>query len=82
MIRIMKKSLFLANCSFGTFFGVALLAFAVYGLLSSCGSDGNNGGGSNCETPKYEADVAKYTITDTGSEYGSIELTASGNYII
>lgn len=34
------------------------------------------------DTPKYEAISGKYIVTDSGSEYESIELGASGTYII
>jgi hypothetical protein len=51
--------------------------------FTACGSDddGDLGGASISETPAYESDAAKYDITSSGS-YSSIELTASGNYII
>ena len=47
-------------------------------LTSSCSSDSD----SNLEPPKYEQDAALYNITAGNSPYSSIELTASGNYII
>lgn len=64
-----------------------LMAMAVMALplaFASCSSsddDGDNGSGS-IEVPKYEAEAAKYEITSSDAEYSSIELTASGNYII
>lgn len=33
-------------------------------------------------TPAYESVSAKYVITGAGSQYKSVELTASGNYVI
>lgn len=53
--------------------------------LTSCGSDddGESGGSSApFATPKYESDAAKYVISESGASYQSIELTASGEYII
>lgn len=63
-----------------------LMAMAVMALpfaFTSCSSsdDDDNGGGA-LETPKYESEAAKYEITSSDAEYSSIELTASGNYII
>jgi hypothetical protein len=51
--------------------------------FTACGSDddGDLGGASISETPAYESDAAKYDITSSGN-YSTIELTASGNYII
>ena len=74
----------------------ACMAFAVFAAFSmaACSDDdegnGNNdgggsGGGSDgsvFETPRYESVAAKYSITDADSPYASVELTASGNYII
>lgn len=37
---------------------------------------------TNLEAPKYESVSAKYNITSAGSDLKSIELTASGNYLI
>lgn len=51
--------------------------------LASCNSDDDNESSSaNIEAPKYEAEAAKYEITSSDADYSSIELTASGNYII
>lgn len=63
-----------------------LLSFAVLGMLfaastlTSCSDDDGDGG--NLDTPKFEAEAAKYDITTPGARYNSIELTASGNYIV
>lgn len=50
--------------------------------MAACSSDEDEDGSSSLETPKYEAEAAKYTITDESCDYESIELTESGNYII
>ncbi len=61
------------------------------GLLSfsSCSKDDDNSSEkkqdppvTNLQTPTYESVSAKYNVTDASSDYQSIELTASGNYII
>lgn len=62
-----------------------LMAMAVMALpfaFTSCSSDDDDNGGGTLETPKYESEAAKYEITSSDAEYSSIELTASGNYII
>ncbi len=46
------------------------------GVFTSCSDDGGT-----LETPAFEAEAAKYEISGS-SEYRSIELTESGNYII
>lgn len=72
---------------------MAFAVFAVFAMASCSDDDGNNGdggddtsgGGSDgteMESPRFESSAAKYTITDAGSPYTSVELTASGNYII
>lgn len=60
------------------------MAALVMGTMTACSSDDDNdgGGASSFETPKYEADAAKYVMDETQSPYESIELTASGNYVI
>ncbi len=45
-------------------------------------NDGNGGGTGNLGTPEYRADAAKFNITDANSQYASLELTASGDYIL
>lgn len=54
------------------------------GVLSSCSDDDDNGGEGpiTLETPAYESVSAKYEITSGGNGIQSIELTASGNYIV
>lgn len=72
---------------------MAFAVFAAFAMASCSDDDGNNGddsgdtsgGGSDgteMEAPQFESSAAKYTITDAGSPYTSVELTASGNYII
>lgn len=72
---------------------MAFAVFAAFAMASCSDDDGNNGdggddtsgGGSDgteMEAPRFESSAAKYTITDAGSPYTSVELTASGNYII
>lgn len=53
--------------------------------VTSCSSDGEDEltvDDSKFETPKYEAVAAKYEVSDASSLYKSVELTASGNFII
>lgn len=52
--------------------------FLTLSFTSCSDSDGDG----NFEEPKFEQDAARYEITSAGSPYASIELTASGNYII
>lgn len=54
-----------------------VVALASLSLISCSDSDGGS-----LEEPKYEQDAARFTITSSGSPYSSIELSASGNYII
>lgn len=46
--------------------------------LTSCGDDD----GGTLSTPQFESVSGKYTVTTPGSQYKSIELGASGNYIV
>ncbi len=62
---------------FSIFAAVVIAAAPV--IFSSC-SDSDDSG--SLDTPKYEQDAALYQITDRNSPYASIELSASGNYII
>ncbi len=64
---------------------MSLVAVALsMGLVACSGDDAGDveGGGAQLETPTFETDAAKYEIQDASSAYASIELTASGNYII
>ena len=50
----------------------------------SCGSDSDDdmGGDNPMDPPQFESSSALYKVTDTDSNYKSVEFTASGNYII
>lgn len=76
---------------FNQFWLLSLLMIAAGALtFISCGSDDENGGGdvnwgkfdTKLSTPKYEDVSALYQITSSNSNISSIELTASGNYIV
>lgn len=60
------------------------MAALLVGTMAACSNDNDDEGGpSSFDTPKYEAEAAKYVIDDqTAAPYKSIELTASGNFII
>ena len=62
--------------------GIVMMLSA--GVLSSCSDDdeGSVQPPTNLETPAYESVSAKYEITSGGNGIQSIELTASGNYIV
>ena len=65
----------------------AAMAALLMGTMVACSDDDDddNGGGNNSqfETPKYEGEAARLVIDDQRtSPYKSIELTASGNFII
>lgn len=70
--------------------GFRCLAVAFAIGMCACGSDDEPDDGSvpglgevpSLPTPAYEAQSAKYEITSTSSDIASIELTASGDYII
>ena len=65
------------------FIYLMLAMMALPFAFSSCSSsDDDDDDTPNIEAPKLESEAAKYTITSAGAEYQSIELTASGNYII
>lgn len=55
-----------------------MLAFVL--LVTSCSKDDADGG--SLDTPKYESVSAKYEILSDHSPYKSIELGASGDYIV
>lgn len=65
-----------------------LLAMAAAMMLTAtcftaCGDDeGGDIGNIDLPTPQYEEVSGKYEITSAGSPYESIELGASGNYIV
>lgn len=54
------------------------MMFMISAVMVSC-SDKDGG---SLDNPKYEKDAARFTITSANSPYSSIELTASGNYLI
>jgi hypothetical protein len=67
---------------------LAMLAAAVCTGFTSCSNNDDDGQPTNTQlwvgelgAPAYEADAVAYNITNS-SEFGSIELTASGNYIV
>ena len=67
----------------GRYFVFAALAACTMTACSSDDDDDDGGDGiGNFATPKYEEYAAKYIVNDDNSDYHSIELTASGNYII
>lgn len=68
----MKKAIFLTLLTTAVCTGLS---------LTSCSDDDNDGDIPSLPTPKYESSSAKYELS-AGSPYSSIELTASGNYII
>ena len=66
-----------------------VLALALTSLAACSSDDDDNPPADNTEnptttleTPQYESVSAKYNITSASSDIKSIELTASGNYII
>ena len=68
---------------------IKLLAMAVAMMFTAtcftaCGSDDDGEGIGNIDlpTPQYEQVSGKYEITQAGSPYESIELGASGNYVV
>lgn len=60
---------------------VATLFCVLFGF-TACGDDEPDNPNETLETPAFESVSAKYDITSPDSKYQSIELTASGNYII
>lgn len=63
---------------------MTLVAIVSLGFFScSSDDDDNQGGGTSLETPKYESVSASYEVTgNSGIDVKTIELTASGDYII
>lgn len=63
--------------------GLAVMAVLMSTSFTACSDDDDDEGGSGTlVTPKYESVSAKYVATSDETEYESVELTASGNYII
>ena len=65
---------------FNLVWGVILALVFGTTLFTACSSDSD--GGTSLSAPKYESTAAKYEIQNTNAAYQSIELTASGDYII
>lgn len=64
-----------------TFAFLFLMAGAV--LLTSCSSDSSSSSDNGTlDIPAYKSVSAIYQVTQTSSQYSSIEFTESGNYII
>lgn len=66
-------------------FAIALTAIFGCGMISSCSSDNDEPEDleiPSLPTPQYEATSAKYEIATSDSPWSSIELTASGDYIV
>lgn len=64
--------------NFCLFLGMAVLAA---GFVACSDDDDDNKGGSFVE-PAYESESAKYDVTSDDGNISSLELTASGNYIV
>lgn len=60
---------------------MVLMLFSTIGF-TACSDDDNNSSAPDLGTPPFEAVSGKYTVTSSGSPYESIELGASGNYIV
>lgn len=80
---IMKVKSFIKVLNLAKYVAMAALLVGTTAACSDDDDDNNGSGSSSFETPKYEAEAAKYVINDQStSPYKSIELTASGNFII
>ena len=64
------------------FFMVMAMLLMGAGFTACSDDDDNNGGAPDLGTPQYEGVSGKYAITAAGSTYESIELGASGNYVV
>lgn len=67
------------------FLAMALAAVVLPLGFASCGGgeeDEDDLWKGKLENPKYESDAALFNVTDDDSDIASIELTASGNYIV
>ncbi len=75
----MRKETFMNMLHKAMYMAFAMLtAFTV----AACSNDDEGEEQPSFDTPQYESVAAKYTITSDDSPYTSVELTASGNYII
>lgn len=73
LISILHKSMYV------------MLTACITFTMPSCTTEEDDNGITNkskLEVPAYDAIAAKYEITDASSQFKSIELTASGNFII
>ena len=63
---------------------VAVMSALNFVSCSKSDDDSNDGNANSgtLDTPAYESDAAKFVISGSSSSYKSIELTASGEYII
>ncbi len=69
------------NFTFKRYLNLAIITI-IFGFgFTSCGDD-NDDNNQQIETPKYEAQSAKYIVSDQNSQIKSVEFTASGNYVI
>ncbi len=65
------------------FFVMALLCLCTVAIgFTACSDDENPVTAPDLGTPPFEAVSGKYDVTSDGSPYESIELGASGNYIV
>lgn len=65
------------------FFMVAMLCLCTLAIgFTACSDDDNPVTPPDLGTPPFEAVSGKYDVTSADSPYESIELTASGNYIV
>lgn len=83
-IHISMKKLFFQSKVFSLLMTM-VVAIGVSACSSNDDSEGNEGGLGeipNLPTPEFESVSAKYEITQSNSEIASIELTASGDYIV
>ena len=62
------------------FMTMVLLSFLTVGV-TACGDD-ENVSAPDLPTPAFETISGKYNVTSAGSPYESIELGASGNYVV
>ncbi|MCM1504535.1 MAG: hypothetical protein NC127_05010 [Muribaculum sp.] len=68
------------NFTFRRYLNIAICTILLGFAMTSCGDDKDDD--VQIDAPKYEAESAKYVVTDQNSQIKSVEFTASGNYII
>lgn len=59
-----------------------LMAACAFTFTACSDDDDDNNGDGPLDKPTYADDAVKFEITDASSQYSSIELTASGDYIV